>query len=71
MSEDVTAPISGTISEIFVKLGDDVSEEAELIVLEAVKMEIMVYAPADGKVAEIKAAVGDQVEANQVLMVIE
>ena len=71
MSEDVTAPMSGTIMTIVVQLGDEVKEEDELVILEAVKMEIPVYAPADGKVAAIKVAVGDEIETNQVLMVLE
>lgn len=71
MSEDVTAPMSGSIWKIQVKVGDQVKEEDELVILEAVKMEIPVYSPADGKIAEIKVSEGDQVEANQLLIVLE
>ena len=71
MSEDVTAPMAGSIWKIQVKVEDEVKEEDELIILEAVKMEIPVYSPADGKVAEVKVAEGDQVEANQLLIVLE
>lgn len=71
MSEDVTAPMAGSIWKIQVKVGDEVKEEDELIILEAVKMEIPVYSPADGKIAEVKVAEGDQVEANQLLIVLE
>ncbi len=71
MSEEVTAPVLGTVWKILVKVGDVVQSEDELMILEAMKMENPIYAPVDGKIAAIKVAVGDQVEANQVLMVIE
>ncbi len=54
MSEEVTAPMSGTIWKIHVKVGDQVKFEDELLILEALKMENAIYAPADGTVAEIK-----------------
>jgi biotin carboxyl carrier protein len=71
MSVDVTAPMSGDILEISVKVGDDVAAEDELLILEAMKMENPIYAPQGGKIAEIKVAEGDAVEANDVLIVIE
>jgi acetyl-CoA carboxylase biotin carboxyl carrier protein len=71
MSEEVTAPVLGTVWKILVKVGDTVQSEDELMILEAMKMENPIYAPVDGKITEIKVAVGDQVESNQVLMVIE
>ncbi len=71
MSVDVTAPMSGTIWKIHVKVGDKVSFEDELMILEALKMENPIYAPNDGTIAEIKVSENDEVEANQVLMVLE
>jgi acetyl-CoA carboxylase biotin carboxyl carrier protein len=71
MSEEVTAPMAGSIWKILVKAGDEVKEDDELIILEAMKMEIPVYAPADGKVAALKVAEKDKVEANDVLLVLE
>ena len=71
MSEEVTAPLSGKVWKILVKVGDEVQYEDELLILEAMKMENPVYAPADGKIAAIKVAEGDQVEPDQVLIVIE
>ena len=71
MSVEVTAPLSGSIWKIHVKVGDQVKFEDELIILEALKMENPIYAPADGKVAEIKVSEGAEVEANQVLIVLE
>jgi acetyl-CoA carboxylase biotin carboxyl carrier protein len=71
MSEEVTAPVSGSVWKILVKVGDSVQADDELMILEALKMENPIYAPVDGKVAAIKVAVGDKVEANQPLLVIE
>ncbi len=71
MSEEVTAPMSGNVWKILVKVGDAVEFEDELMILEAMKMENPIYAPADGKVAAIYVAEGDRVEPNQVLMTIE
>ncbi len=71
MSEEVTAPMSGSIWKIHVKVGDKVNYEDELVILEALKMENPIYAPADGTVSEIKVSENDQVEANQVLIVLD
>jgi biotin carboxyl carrier protein len=71
MSVEITAPLSGTIWKIHVKVGDKVIFEDELMILEALKMETPIYAPNDGTVAEIKVSPDQEVEANQVLMVLE
>ncbi len=71
MSVEVTAPMSGTIWKIHVKVGDQVLYEDELVVLEALKMENPIYAPADGTVAEVKVSENENVETNQVLIVLE
>lgn len=71
MSTEVTAPMSGSIWKIMVKVGDQVNLEDELVILEAMKMENPIYAPVDGKIAEIKVSEGTKVQANQVLLVIE
>ena len=71
MSVEITAPLSGTIWKIHVKVGDKVVFEDELMILEALKMETPIYAPNDGTVAEIKVSADQEVETNQVLMVLE
>ncbi|MBK7764820.1 MAG: acetyl-CoA carboxylase biotin carboxyl carrier protein subunit [Sulfuritalea sp.] len=71
MAVDVNAPMSGRISEILCKVGDQVKFEDELMILEALKMENPIFAPADGKISEIKVAPGAMVESNQLLLVIE
>jgi len=71
MSVEVTAPMSGNVWKILVKVGDSVQRDDELLILEALKMENPIYSPADGKIAAINVAVGETVEPDKVLMVIE
>ena len=70
MSE-VTAPMAGKIMDVKVEVGDTVNEDDELLILEAMKMEMPIVAPASGKVKEIKCKKGDAVVADDVLVVIE
>jgi len=71
MAEDLIAPLAGKIISIDIKVGQEVEEDDDAVVIEAMKMETSVYIPCDGKVAEIKAKVGDEVEEDDVLAVIE
>ena len=71
MAEDVKAPMPGKILDVLVKVGDQVKEDDELLMLEAMKMENPIYAPADGTVKEIKVNTGDTVETDQILVVLE
>jgi len=63
--------MEGKIVAIKVNVGDKVSEDDEIAVMEAMKMEMPVVCPADGVVKEIKVKVGDKVAAEQALMIIE
>ena len=67
-TEDVLAPLSGTIWKITVALDEDIEEDDEVVIIEALKMETPVYAPCDGKVKEIYVKEGDAVEEDQPLM---
>lgn len=70
MSVDVKAPMPGKILEVLVKVGDQVKEDDELVMLEAMKMENPIYAPADGVVKEIKVKANDSVETEQIMIVL-
>jgi acetyl-CoA carboxylase biotin carboxyl carrier protein len=63
--------MAGKVIEVKVQVGDSVSENDEVIILEAMKMEMPIVAPASGKVSEVKCQKGDSVAADDVLMVIE
>lgn len=71
MSVDLLSPMPGKIIDVLVKVGDKVSEDDELIILEAMKMENPVYATADGVIKDIKVSKGDTVEADAVLLTME
>ncbi|TET94505.1 MAG: acetyl-CoA carboxylase biotin carboxyl carrier protein subunit [Desulfobacteraceae bacterium] len=68
---DVTAPMAGKVIDVKVNVGDTVNEDDDLIILEAMKMEMPIVAPTSGTVKEIKCKKGDSVGADDVLVVIE
>ena len=68
---DVTAPMAGKVIDVKVNVGDTVNEDDDLIILEAMKMEMPIVAPASGTVKEVKCKKGDSVGADDVLAVIE
>jgi len=68
---DVTAPMAGKVIDVKVNVGDTVNEDDDLIILEAMKMEMPIVAPASGTVKEVKCKKGDSVGADDVLVVIE
>ena len=70
MSE-ITAPMGGKVIDIKVNPGDSVNEGDEVVIIEAMKMELPVVANASGTVKEIKCKKGDSVEAEAVLIVLE
>ena len=71
MAEEVLAPLAGKVLSVAVAVGATVEEDDEVLVLEAMKMETVVYAPADGTVSAIQAQVGQQVDEDDPLMTID
>lgn len=71
MTTEVFVPLAGSIWQILVKVGDEIDEDDELVIIEALKMENPVYAPCAGTVSEIRVKKGDTVEDDDVLMIIE
>lgn len=69
-SVQVTAGVPGNVYKISVKVGDEVSENDTLLVLEAMKMETPVASPVSGVVSSIEVNPGDVVEAGQLLLTI-
>jgi biotin carboxyl carrier protein len=51
-------------------VGDKVSEDDEVAVLEAMKMEMPILSEDEGEVSEVKVEAGQTVEAEQVLVVL-
>jgi biotin carboxyl carrier protein len=71
MAEEVRAPLAGNVWSVLVEVGAKVEEEDELLVIEALKMENLVYAPCAGTIKEIRVKKGDKVEEDDVMIVIE
>jgi acetyl-CoA carboxylase biotin carboxyl carrier protein len=70
MSTEIKAPMTGKIVSIVVNLGDQVNADDEIVIMDAMKMEIPVYAPVDGTIKEIKIKEGDSVKTDQVLIIL-
>ncbi|HVJ47654.1 acetyl-CoA carboxylase biotin carboxyl carrier protein subunit [Desulfitobacterium sp.] len=67
---NLECPIAGKIIEINIKVGQEVSEDDELFIIEAMKMENPVFGDT-GIVKELNVKVGDRVQEGDVLAVIE
>jgi glutaconyl-CoA/methylmalonyl-CoA decarboxylase subunit gamma len=61
----------GKILRIVANVGDQVSEDDPLLIMEAMKMEIEVVAPETGTVSEINVQVGDAVNPSTALCLID
>jgi biotin carboxyl carrier protein len=59
----VTAPLPGRIMSFKVKQGESVTKEQALFVMEALKMENVIYSQEEGTVTEICVREGADVEA--------
>lgn len=71
MSTEIKAPMTGKIVSIIVNIDDKLKAEDEVIIMDAMKMEIPIYAPCAGVVKKIKVKEGDSVKTDQVLIVLE
>jgi len=67
-ADQVTAPMPGRVVVVKAATGDMVESGQEVMVIEAMKMELSLKAPRAGKVAEVRARAGDFVEADAVLV---
>jgi len=67
---DLLSPVAGKIQEINIKVGQTITEDDEVFIIEAMKMENAIYGD-PGVVKEICVKVGDLVEEDQVLAIIE
>jgi acetyl-CoA carboxylase biotin carboxyl carrier protein len=69
--KEITSTMAGTVLNILVNIGQDVSAGQEVIMLESMKMEIPVESQISGKVSEVKVNIGDFVNEGDVLIVLE
>ena len=63
----ITAPVPGLILRITAQPGTPVKADDEILVMEAMKMEMPIKAPKDGVVASIPVSTGDKVNTGDVL----
>ncbi len=66
---ELKAPMPGLVLKVLVSEGEEVRKGANLLVLEAMKMENIIKCPADVIVKSIKVNPSDKVEKNQVMIV--
>jgi 3-methylcrotonyl-CoA carboxylase alpha subunit len=67
----IVAPMPGRVVVVKTKPGETVAAGQELLVIEAMKMELAIKSPRAGVLAELRAAAGDFVEADAVLATLE
>jgi biotin carboxyl carrier protein len=67
-TSEVTAPLPGVIKSVAVRSGQRVAAEAELLVIEAMKMDNVIRAPREGTIGTIHVAEGRQVAYGEPLL---
>ena len=65
---EITSPVTGSVLEISIIVGDTVSTGEQLLVLESMKMEFPIEAPCDGTVATISVDQGTAVQPGELLI---
>jgi acetyl-CoA carboxylase biotin carboxyl carrier protein len=68
---EISMPMNGKVIEVKAAVGQTVSEDTELVIIEAMKMELPVVATQGGMVKEVVAQVGASYQAGDVLIVID
>ncbi|MBK9341655.1 MAG: acetyl-CoA carboxylase biotin carboxyl carrier protein subunit [Dehalococcoidia bacterium] len=69
--QDLPAPMTGTVKELLVGVGDQVSVGDELVIIESMKMEIPVESPVSGTVVEFVVEPPGKVEEGDLLLRLE
>ena len=68
---NLESPLAGKILEINIQVGQTITEDDELVIIESMKMENPIFNESAGTVKEIKIKVGDRVQEGDVLAIIE
>ena len=67
-SGDLTAPLPGTVIEVFVKPGDTIEMGQVALIIEAMKMKNSIRSTRAGKVADVLVSPGQTVAHKQILV---
>jgi acetyl-CoA carboxylase biotin carboxyl carrier protein len=67
---EVRAPMVGTIADLLVQPGAQVTDDEELLILESMKIQVPIRTPRSGTVREIRVKVGDTVQEDDLLVVL-
>jgi len=70
MEANIESPLSGTIKEVLVKVGDAVQDGETVLILESMKMEIPVDSTAAGSVCQVNVEPGGFVKQGDILVVV-
>ncbi|USK56910.1 biotin/lipoyl-binding protein [Cytobacillus solani] len=68
---EITSSMAGTVLNIMVGSGDEITSGQEVLMIESMKMEIPIESQIEGKVSEVKVNIGDFVNEGDVLLVLE
>jgi acetyl-CoA carboxylase biotin carboxyl carrier protein len=68
---EARSEVTGSVWKILVNVGDRVTEDQPLMILESMKMEIPILATEDGVVREITVAEGNPIANGDVAAIIE
>jgi propionyl-CoA carboxylase alpha chain len=68
MSKFVLSPMPGLLVQVAVQPGQEVKAGERVAVIEAMKMENVLFASADGVVKEVKAQKGDSLAVDQAIV---
>ncbi|YCA41586.1 acetyl-CoA carboxylase biotin carboxyl carrier protein subunit [Bacillus sp. JZ8] len=70
MSE-IVASMAGNVWKVLVKVGDQVEEGQDVVILESMKMEIPIAAESGGTVKEVKVNEGEFVNEGDIIIKVE
>jgi acetyl-CoA carboxylase biotin carboxyl carrier protein len=68
---EIHATMAGTVLNILVAKGDQVSVGQDVLMLESMKMEIPIQSEVNSVVKEVKVNIGDFVNEDDILIVLE